>query len=186
MVRTIDKPNPREFKKRVKHAVADESLRLALGRALPEFGRRRVNAFADQDFAARRRRVRDTKIAAIDNLPELVERFTAEAEAVGAVVHMAATAEDANRIIADIATQRAAELVVKSKSMVSEEIQLNAALEAAGLKVVETDLGEWIMQLAHEHPSHLIAPAIHKTREQVAELFSKEVGYELPPIRSNL
>ncbi|MDQ3547290.1 MAG: LUD domain-containing protein, partial [Chloroflexota bacterium] len=107
--------------------------------------------------------------------------FTTEAEAVGAVVHFAATAEDANRIITEIATQRAAKLIVKSKSMVSEEIQLNPALEAAGLQVVETDLGEWIMQLAHEHPSHLIAPAIHKTREQVAELFSKEVGVELPP-----
>ena len=65
--------------------------------------------------------------------------------------------------------------------MVSEEIRLNDALEASGIGVVETDLGEWIMQLAHEHPSHLIAPAVHKTREQVAELFSKEFGYELPP-----
>lgn len=180
MVETIEKPDRRAFKKRVKHAVADESLRTALGRALPEFGRRRVNAFADQDFAARRRRVRDIKAGAIENLPELVERFTKEAEAVGAVVHLASTPEDANRIITEIATQRAAKLIVKSKSMVSEEIQLNAALEGAGIQVVETDLGEWIMQLAHEHPSHLIAPAIHKTREQVAALFSNEVGYELP------
>ncbi|HEX5164405.1 MAG TPA: LUD domain-containing protein [Thermomicrobiales bacterium] len=180
MVGTIEKPDKRAFKRRVKQAVADESLRTALGRALPEFGRRRINAFADQDFAARRRRVRDLKAGAIEHLPELVERFTKEAEAVGAVVHIASTPEDAQRIITEIATQRAAKLVVKSKSMVSEEIQLNPALEAAGLQVVETDLGEWIMQLAHEHPSHLIAPAIHKTREQVAALFSKEVGVELP------
>lgn len=180
MVETIEKPDKRAFKKRVKRAVADESLRTALGRALPEFGRRRVNAFSDQDFAARRRTVRDIKAGAIENLPELVDRFTKEAEAVGAVVHLAATPEDANRIITEIATERAAKLIVKSKSMVSEEIQLNTALEGAGIQVVETDLGEWIMQLAHEHPSHLIAPAIHKTREQVAELFSKEVGVELP------
>ncbi|MEX2315433.1 MAG: LUD domain-containing protein, partial [Thermomicrobiales bacterium] len=98
----------------------------------------------------------------------------------GAVVHLAPTAEDASRIITEIATQHSAKLIVKSKSMVSEEIQLNAALELAGMQVVETDLGEWIMQLAHEHPSHLIAPAIHKTREQVAELFSKETGIDLP------
>jgi len=181
MVGTIEKPDKRTFKQRVNRAVADESLRTALGRALPEFGRRRVSAFSDQDFAARRRRVRDIKAGAIDDLPNLVERFTREAEAVGAVVHLASTPEDANRIITEIATQRAARLIVKSKSMVSEEIQLNTALEAAGIQVVETDLGEWIMQLAHEHPSHLIAPAIHKTREQVAELFSKEVGTELPP-----
>ncbi len=180
MVGTIEKPDKRAFKQRVKRAVADDSLRTALGRALPEFGRRRVNAFSDQDFSARRRQVRDIKSSSIANLPDLVEQFTREAEAVGAVVHLAATADDANRIITEIATQRAAKLVVKSKSMVSEEIQLNPALEAAGMQVVETDLGEWIMQLAHEHPSHLIAPAIHKTREQVAELFSKEVGVELP------
>lgn len=181
MVTTTDKPNKRDFRKRVDHAVADESLRTALGRALPEFGRRRIAAFADQDFAGGRRQVRDLKAHAIANLPELIEQFTHEAEAVGAVVHMAATPDDARRIITELATERQAKLVVKSKSMVTEEIQLNPALEAAGLEVVETDLGEWIMQLAHEHPSHLIAPAVHKTREQVAELFSRETGRDLPP-----
>lgn len=181
MVTTAGKPNKRDFRRRVDRAVADESLRTALGRALPEFGRRRIAAFADQDFPMQRRRVRDLKANAIANLPDLVEQFIREAEAVGAVVHMASTSEDARRIITEIATERQAKLVVKSKSMVSEEIQLNPALEAAGLDVVETDLGEWIMQLAHEHPSHLIAPAVHKTREQVAELFSRETGQDLPP-----
>ncbi len=174
------KPDKREFKRRVDAAVGDQQLRTALQRALPEFGRRRIRAFEDQDFAARRRRVHDLKTDAIARLPELVERFTREAEAVGAVVHRAATAEDARRIICDIITERGGELVVKSKSMVTEEIQLNPAIEARGIRVVETDLGEWIMQLAGEHPSHLIAPAVHKTREQVAELFSKETGEDLP------
>src|SRR5690606_15736312 len=72
-------------------------------------------------------------------------------------------------------------LAVKSKSMATEEIRLNPALEARGIRVVETDLGEWIVQLAGDHPSHLIAPAIHITREQVAELFSKETGQEVSP-----
>jgi len=175
------KPDKRAFRKFVNEKVADESLSIALTRALPEFGRRRINAFADQDFEGMRRRVRDLKADSMTRLPELVERFTAEAEAVGAVVHLASTPEDACRIITNIATERNAKLVVKSKSMVSEEIRLNDALEASGIGVVETDLGEWIMQLAHEHPSHLIAPAVHKTREQVAELFSKETGIELPP-----
>jgi iron-sulfur cluster protein len=181
MSTTTQKPNKRKFRRRVESAVADDHLRTALSRALPEFGRRRVRSFEDQDFPAQRRRVRDIKAHAIENLPELVERFTQEAEAVGAVVHMAATPEDARRIICEIAAERNAHNIVKSKSMVTEEIQLNPSLEAQGFSVVETDLGEWIMQLAHEHPSHLIAPAIHKTREQVAELFSKETGVELPP-----
>lgn len=174
------KPDKRAFQRRVNAAVADKQLRLALQRALPEFGRRRVRAFEDQDFAARRRRVRDLKADAIQRLPELIDRFTREAEAVGAVVHRAETAEDARRIICDLITERGARLVVKSKSMVTEEIELNPAIEDRGVRVVETDLGEWIMQLAGEHPSHLIAPAVHKTREQVAELLSKETGEDLP------
>ena len=181
MTSQVSKPNKKQFNKRVSTAVADADLSTALTRALPEFSRRRAAAFANGDFPDKRRRVRDLKRDAIKRLPELVEQFTREAEAVGAVVHLAETPEDANRIISEIALQHQAELVIKSKSMVSEEIHLNRALEKHGLRVVETDLGEWIMQLAGEAPSHLIAPAIHKTREQVAELFSKETGETLPP-----
>ena len=94
---------------------------------------------------------------------------------------MAQTAEDARRIIAEIATERGAKLAVKSKSMAAEEIELNPHLEAKGIEVVETDLGEWIIQLAGEHPSHLLAPALHKTREQIAELFSEASGQDLSP-----
>ena len=174
------KPNKRLFHGRVRAATGDASLATALGRALPEFKRRRERSLEDRDFAALRRTVRDLKTDAIARLPELIEQFTAAAEAVGAVVHVAPTPADACRIITGIATERGVKLVVKGKSMVSEEIRLNDALEAAGMSVVETDLGEWIMQLAHEHPSHLIAPAVHKTREQVAELISREIGEELP------
>ena len=181
MVSAPSKPDKKAFRRRVDAAVADEQLRTALQRALPEFGRRRVRAFEDQDFSARRRRVHDIKASAMAELPDLIERFTREAEAVGAVVHRAATAEDARRIICDIIDEHGGQLVVKSKSMVTEEIELNPAIESRGVRVVETDLGEWIMQLAGEHPSHLIAPAVHKTREQIAELLSKEVGEELPP-----
>src|SRR5688500_278773 len=106
------KPNDRAFKRRVSNAVADESLRTALGRALPEFGRRRVAACSDQDFTLRRQRVRAIKAGAIEQLPELVDRFTREAEAVGAVVHRAETAEDARQVITEIATQHGARLAV--------------------------------------------------------------------------
>src|SRR5204863_1583275 len=83
-------------------------------------------------------------------------------------------------IVARLAEERGVRLAVKTKSMAAEEIGLNPHLEARGVTVVETDLGEWIIQLAGEHPSHLLAPALHKTREQVAELFSKVVGEPLP------
>lgn len=181
MTTPVAKPDKKAFQKRVDAAVADANLSTALTRALPEFSRRRTAAFSGGDFPEKRRRVANLKRDALERLPELVEQFTREAEAVGAVVHLAKTPEDANRIISEIALQHQAKLVIKSKSMVSEEVHLNRALEAHGLRVVETDLGEWIMQLAGESPSHLIAPAIHKTREQVAELFSKETGRDLPP-----
>jgi L-lactate dehydrogenase complex protein LldF len=94
-------------------------------------------------------------------------------------VHYADTAADARRIILDIARRTGARLAVKSKSMATEEIELNDALLEAGVTPVETDLGEYIIQLAHEKPSHIIAPAIHKTKGQVAELFAKELKREV-------
>ena len=92
---------------------------------------------------------------------------------------MASTAEDARQIIGRIASEHGVKLAVKSKSMATEEIELNPHLESQGVDVVETDLGEWIIQLAGEHPSHLLAPALHKTREQIAELFSEVSGQDL-------
>src|SRR5204862_6979447 len=91
-------------------------------------------------------------------------------------VHYATTPGEARAIILDIARQAGARIAVKSKSMATEEIHLNEALEAAGITPVETDLGEYIIQLAHERPSHIIAPAIHKTKGQIADLFTKELG----------
>ena len=101
------------------------------------------------------------------------------AESRGAIVHRARDAAEANSIICELVKERNARVVVKSKSMTTEETHLNDALEAAGMQVVETDLGEYIIQLAHEPPSHIIAPAIHKTRHQIGELFTAELG--MPP-----
>jgi len=99
----------------------------------------------------------------------------------GGHVHYATSAEEARRIVLDIAKRTGARMAVKSKSMATEEIHLNEALEAAGVTPVETDLGEYIIQLAHERPSHIIAPAIHKTKGQVAELFARELKRETVP-----
>src|SRR5258708_21999046 len=99
------------------------------------------------------------------------------ARSAGSVVHEAATADEARATILSIWRERGVKLLAKGKSMVAEEIFLNHHLEAAGLKVVETDLGEWIIQLAHETPSHMVMPAIHKSRQQIAALFEAETQH---------
>ena len=169
------------FKRRLEHALANPRLATALGRALPQFREKREARMAEIDWPALRADLTERKRRAIDDLPALIERFTAEAEAVGVRVHRAADAEEACRIVIAICRAKRAKLAVKSKSMATEEIHLNERLEEAGITAVETDLGEWIIQLAHERPSHIIAPAIHKTREEVAELFTKVLGRPVRP-----
>jgi L-lactate dehydrogenase complex protein LldF len=115
----------------------------------------------------------------LSDLDRYLKEFVRNAESRGAMVHWARDAAEANSIICGLATDRAARIIVKSKSMTTEETHLNDALEAAGMQVVETDLGEYIIQLAGEPPSHIIAPAIHKTRRQIGELFTAELG--MPP-----
>ena len=109
----------------------------------------------------------------------MIAQFKAQAEAAGAIVYEAGTAEDANRYIYELCQRKDIELVVKSKTMVSEETELNHYLEARQIKVVETDLGEWVAQLAHERPSHMVMPIIHKTRQQVGALLSEATGREI-------
>ena len=171
----------KEFQRRLDAAIDDPNLATALHRALSTFRDRRAVAFAYLDFDAMRADMHRRKADAIARLPELIKQFTEEAEAVGAVVHLASTPQDACTIIGDLAAERKVKLAVKSKSMATEEIKLNDHLESRKIDVVETDLGEWILQLAGEHPSHLIAPAIHKTREEVAEIFSKKLKIRKVP-----
>ena len=166
-----------EFHRRLGNALANDRLRTALRRALPELRERRDARMAEVDWEGLRADLTLRKAKAIDDLPALIERFTTEAEAVGAKVYRAVDAEEARRIVTAICRAKKAKLVVKSKSMATEEIGLTDHLESQGITAVETDLGEWIIQLAGERPSHLIAPAIHKTREEVAQLFAKVVGH---------
>ena len=107
----------------------------------------------------------------IDNLDAYLIEFERNAIRRGAEVHWAETAEEANAIVLGIAQRNGVKTITKSKSMVTEEIALNDALIGAGIRVMETDLGEYILQLADEPPSHIVAPAVHKSKEQVAELF---------------
>jgi L-lactate dehydrogenase complex protein LldF len=174
-----------EFQKRLDRALESPDLEIALTRALPNFREKRAAAFEDGSFPERQRRLTEIKRACIDRLPDLVDQFTASATRAGCVVHRAKDAAEACQIVAKLAEERQVKLAVKSKTMVAEEIELNPYLEKLGIKVVETDLGEWIIQLAGEHPSHILAPALHKTKEQIAELLGQESGQDLSAATPN-
>lgn len=171
-----------DFRHKAAEAIADARMQGALERATAKFREGRARALAElPDADALRDHFKRVRAATLARLAEHLETFERNALAAGSQVHWCETAEDAARLITALAAQHGARLAVKSKSMTTEEIHLNHALEAANVQPVETDLGEWIIQLAHEPPSHIIGPAIHKTREQVAALFSREVGRPLPP-----
>lgn len=170
------------FRQQARIALEDIQLQGALENATGKFHQGRSAALAALPQAeALRDHFQAIRQATLARLAEHLETFERQAQAAGAQVHWARDAAEARAIVLQLAQQHGARLVVKSKSMVSEEIQLNPALEAAGVTPVETDLGEWIIQLAGEPPSHIIGPALHKTRAQVAELFSQQVGRSLPP-----
>ncbi len=165
------------FHERIGEALGDRSLQTALGRATGRFIDNRAAALAAlSDPDGLRDQARAIRAKALSRLDVLLERLADTVAARGGRVCWAADAADAQRYIVELAQARGARLIVKSKSMASEEIHLNIALEQAGLEVVETDLGEYIIQLAGEAPSHIIAPSIHKTREQVGELFARHLG----------
>ncbi|HEY7288234.1 MAG TPA: LutB/LldF family L-lactate oxidation iron-sulfur protein [Vicinamibacterales bacterium] len=165
------------FPKRVESALADAQLRTALDRATGQLGARRLLALATLDQPdVIRDQARAARLKAVANLGEFLERFEAKLIANGAHVHWAETAADANQIVADIASRTATRRIVKSKSMVSEETHLNAALAHDGVDVVETDLGEYIVQLRNDRPSHIIAPIVHLTREQVGRVMEQRLA----------
>jgi len=167
------------FDRNARAALRDGQLRGALRNLAETFGERRRAAVLSvenwEDLRSRARRIKDETLAHLD---KYLEQFAENAERAGAVVHWARDGKEACRIVLELINAQNASRVVKSKSMATEEIHLNAALERAGIEPVETDLGEWIIQLAEETPSHIVVPAIHKTKAQIAELFSQKVGIE--------
>src|SRR5438128_7730057 len=164
------------LRERASNALRDRFLHEALDIATTKFIALRREAFGDfPQGEALRDRARAIKEATLQRLDAHLETLVANIERLGSHVHFTTTAEEAREIVLDIARRTGARMAVKSKAMATEEIHLNDALEAIGVTPVETDLGEYIIQLAHERPSHIIAPAIHKTKGQVAELFSREL-----------
>ncbi|HEX8072692.1 MAG TPA: LutB/LldF family L-lactate oxidation iron-sulfur protein [Pyrinomonadaceae bacterium] len=168
------------FDQNARAALRDPQLRGALKNLAATFGGRRREAIATvADWEGLRERARAAKDETLAHLDEYLEAFADKAEQAGAQIHWARDGAEACRIVLELIRARGATRVVKSKSMATEEIHLNVALEEAGLAPVETDLGEWIIQLARETPSHIVVPAIHKSKRQIAELFAEKVG--IPP-----
>lgn len=167
----------KEFKERSVFAIHDANLQTALGRARYGFVGKRALQVADlPEFEQLREEAKNLKNHVLDHLDHYLERYEKAVIAAGGEVHWARDGAEAREIILGICRRVDAKTVTKGKSMVSEEIDLNDALIANGMEVVETDLGEYIIQLAHEPPSHIIAPAVHKTKDQVSDLFEAAHG----------
>ena len=163
----------KDFKARSSVALQDESLKAALGNVITSgFAAQRANALKlVPEWQQIRSDAKAIKDHTLEHLDHYLMQYEQQVQKQGGEVHWASTPEDAQALIVDICQSVNASLVAKGKSMVSEETEINNALEQAGMEVIETDLGEYIIQLAEEPPSHIIAPAIHKTKEQVSELF---------------
>ena len=157
-------------------AVQNDTLQSRL-RVLTSFTVKRNAAFAQlEDGEALRDQARAIKERTISNLDAYLSELEDNILRMSGKVHWARTGEEACAIVLDLARKRGVKRVVKGKSMVTEEIELNEALEREGIEAVETDLGEYIVQLAHEKPSHILAPAVHKSKEDISDLFADKLG----------
>ena len=167
-----------EFRHHIRTALADNQLQSALDGNAERRLQALTQAFTSlpEGRPALRQRAHAMRARVIDNLEGYLVEFCAHASANGITVHRAANAAQALQIFSQIANSCGAKLVAKSKTMVGEEIHLNEHLEAAGLKPVETDLGEYIVQLRGEPPAHIITPAVHLTRSQVGRTFEEKLG----------
>ncbi|HHW42207.1 MAG TPA: LUD domain-containing protein [Desulfotomaculum sp.] len=170
-----------DLRQATRDALANENIGCALGRFSDNYVISREQVYQGRDFEALRREVARIKREAAENMEELAQRFAREATRRGATVYRAATALEAREYIARLAKSRGIKTIVKSKSMASEEIRLNDYLKEQGLECIETDLGEWIIQLSCQRPSHMVMPAIHLSRQEVAGIFSKEIGENVEP-----
>jgi len=175
-----------ELKKEIAGALENNVLRGALERFSQAYPIAREKAYQGYDFEALRDKVHEVKSYSAEHIEEMIDLFEKNATARGAKVFRAADAKEANEYVKKIAQQNQVKKVVKSKSMASEEILLNEALREDGVEVQETDLGELIIALAGHHPSHMVLPAIHLTKEQVAELFTNYTNKKNDPIISKL
>jgi len=172
--------NPTGFNERARPAIADETLQRALAKILNTFRVGRDRALGEVDEPGLRQRARDIRDQALAHLDQYLTQLADNAAQNGMIVHWADDAAEANRTVIEIARDHGFTRVVKAKSMLTEEIGLNHALEEAGISAVETDLGEWIIQLAGQRPAHILGPALNMSRTQVAEIFTRHFGRQVP------
>jgi L-lactate dehydrogenase complex protein LldF len=168
-----------ELDRKIHDTLADANLQLAVYAATGRLKDKRIQSTADgvlPDYQELRTQANALKKHAIDNLDFYLEEFQRNVEAHGGKVVYCKDATEVSDFVLDLAKRRGSRLIVKSKSMTTEEVDLNERLEHHGLESVESDLGEYILQLAHEKPYHIVAPALHKTRYDVADIFTKELG----------
>ena len=170
------------FHERYEKALHNPNLARNIGTYQKNWRGTRDRSLEEIDFEQLRVKFKGIKTHVTDELDTFLAQFTEQAERTGTHVHTARTAADVVDLVRKICEQHDAKLIVKSKSMVSEEVELNHELEPFGIEVVETDLGEWIVQMGHERPSHIVGPALHLGRQQVGELLNKvldkPVSYE--------
>lgn len=173
------RPN-KSLKKKRAQALSSESLSRALEKASGQHFSQFNSAHKKIPWEKQKERALKIREKNLPRLQELIQKFREEADRSGAVTHLADSAADALSIIKSIVETRRAKRLVKAKSMVCEEIELNPFLEGLGCSVIETDLGEWIVQLAGERPSHITAPALHKTKEEIAKLLTEKLKISVP------
>ncbi len=166
------KSTAHQFPAQARAALQDQNLQRALAKAKGGFIDKRLAAIGDfPDFEALRERGQRIKEHTLEHLDHYLNAFADKVQAAGAIVHWAENAEEACQIVLEICREAEARSVIKAKTMAGEEVGVNEALEGAGFETIESDLGEYIIQLAQEPPSHIIAPAVHKTREEITALF---------------
>lgn len=161
-----------DFKVRVENALGNEEVRNNFRVAMNGLMMRRLDMFPDkEELENLRTKAMEIRANSLTKLPQLLEQLEANCTANGIQVHWAETCEEANNIVLDIMNKHDAKMMVKGKSMVSEEMGMNHFMEERGIEWLESDLGEYILQLAEEPPSHIVMPTIHKNRKQIAALF---------------
>jgi L-lactate dehydrogenase complex protein LldF len=177
-VMSVQTYSPREFHRQAHDALGNPQIRANFRRAMDGLMDKRHDVFSDWDVETLRELGANIRLRALAKLPDLLEQLEANCEANGIKVHWATDGDEACKIVSDICARHDARSVIKGKSMVTEEMHLNAHLEAAGIEALESDLGEYLVQLNEQTPSHIIMPAIHLNTDEISDILHEKTGTE--------